>query len=52
MAQSTSEAIRMIQQGAVKLEGKKVEKKETMLTKGTTNLVQVGKRKIAKILIS
>ena len=52
MVQSTSEAIRMIQQGAVKLEGKKVEKKETMLTKGTTNLVQVGKRKIAKILIS
>ena len=52
MVQSTSEAIRLIEQGAVKVEGEKVLKKDFPLSKGTTYLLQVGKRKIANILLS
>ena len=52
MAKSTSEAIRLIEQGAVKVEGEKVLKKDFPLSKGTAYLLQVGKRKIANILLS
>jgi tyrosyl-tRNA synthetase len=52
MVKSTSEAIRLIEQGAVKIEGEKVLKKDFLLSKGTTYLLQVGKRKIANILLS
>ena len=52
MVQSTSEAIRLIEQGAVKVEGEKVLKKDFPLNKGTAYLLQVGKRKIANILLS
>ena len=52
MVQSTSEAIRLIEQGAVKVEGEKVLKKDFPLSKGTSYLLQVGKRKIANILLS
>ena len=52
MVQSTSEAIRLIEQGAVKVEGEKVLKKDFPLSKGTAYLLQVGKRKIANILLS
>ena len=52
MVQSTSEAIRLIEQGAVKVEGEKVLKKDFPLSKGMAYLLQVGKRKIANILLS
>jgi tyrosyl-tRNA synthetase len=52
MVKSTSEAIRLIEQGAVKVEGEKVLKKDFPLNKGTAYLLQVGKRKIANILLS
>jgi tyrosyl-tRNA synthetase len=52
MAKSTSEAMRLIEQGAVKVEGEKVLKKDFPMNKGITYLVQVGKRKIANILLS
>ena len=52
MVKSTSEAIRLIEQGAVKVEGEKVLKKDFPLSKGTSYLLQVGKRKIANILLS
>jgi len=52
MVKSTSEAIRLIEQGAVKVEGEKVLKKDFPLSKGTAYLLQVGKRKIANILLS
>jgi tyrosyl-tRNA synthetase len=52
MVKGTSEAIRLIEQGAVKIEGEKVLKKDFLLSKGTTYLLQVGKRKIANILLS
>jgi len=46
---STSEAFRMIKQGAVKLDGVKVEDKGLTLNKGTVIVAQVGKRKFARI---
>ena len=52
MVKSTSEAMRLIEQGAVKVDGVKVLKKDFRLSKGTTYLLQVGKRKIANILLS
>jgi len=49
---STSEAMRAIKQGGVKLDSVKVEDKNLQLTKGTTVVAQVGKRKFAKVTIS
>ena len=46
---STSEAIRMIRQGAVKIDGTRVEDTKLVLKAGTSGVVQVGKRKFAKI---
>ncbi|OQW84415.1 MAG: tyrosine--tRNA ligase [Proteobacteria bacterium ST_bin16] len=48
---STSEALRMIEQGAVKLDGEKVEDKSTKIKRGTSVVIQVGKRKFAKTII-
>ena len=48
---STSEALRMIDQGAVKLDGEKVDDKSMKLKKGITVVIQVGKRKFAKVVI-
>ena len=48
---STSEALRMIQQGAVKLNNEKVSDTKTIVQKGSSNLIQVGKKKVAKIFI-
>ena len=49
---STSEAIRLIKQGAIKVNDEKVEDTKFMLKKGTSNLVQVGKKKAATININ
>jgi tyrosyl-tRNA synthetase len=51
LTSSTSESFRMIQQGAVKLDGEKVTDRALTLAKGTTVIAQVGKRKFAKITI-
>jgi len=51
MVESTSEAIRAIQQGGVKLDSVKIEDKNLKLNKGLTVVAQVGKRKFAKITI-
>ena len=49
---STSEANRMIKQGAVKLDGKeKVTDSRMMIELGTTQIYQVGKRKFAKVTL-
>jgi len=48
---STSEAIRMIGQGGVRLNGEKVADKGLELAKGETVVIQVGKRKFAKVAI-
>jgi tyrosyl-tRNA synthetase len=49
LTSSTSEALRMIEQGAVKLDETKVTDKGLSLTRGTTVIAQVGKRKFARI---
>jgi tyrosyl-tRNA synthetase len=52
LVESTSEAIRTIQQGGVKINSEKVTDKNLQLTKGATVVAQVGKRKFAKIILS
>ncbi len=51
LVESTSEAIRAIEQGGVKLDSEKVTDKNLQLNKGVTVVAQVGKRKFAKISI-
>lgn len=52
LVESSSEAMRAIQQGGVKLDSEKVEDKNLQLYKGVTVVAQVGKRKFAKITLS
>lgn len=49
---STSEALRMIEQGGVRLDGVKVSDRALSLKPGTTVVLQVGKRKFARISLS
>ncbi|MBN1684633.1 MAG: tyrosine--tRNA ligase [Gammaproteobacteria bacterium] len=49
LVSSTSEAYRMIEQGAVKIDGQKIEDKDLFAKKGTTHIYQVGKRRFAKV---
>jgi tyrosyl-tRNA synthetase len=49
---STSEALRMIEQGGVRLDGEKVSDRALVLKSGTTVVLQVGKRKFARISLS
>ncbi|GAA4808564.1 tyrosine--tRNA ligase [Marinicella pacifica] len=46
---STSEAIRMVNQGAVKIDGEKITDPKKMMAAGTQGVFQVGKRKFADI---
>jgi tyrosyl-tRNA synthetase len=48
---STSEALRMIEQGGVKLDGERVSDRGLKLAKGTVAVAQVGKRKFARITV-
>lgn len=52
LVESTSEAMRAIKQGGVKLDSVKVEDKNLQLNKGLTVVAQVGKRKFAKVTIA
>ena len=49
---STSEALRMIAQGGVKLDGEKVSDKALKLVAGAQVVVQVGKRKFARVTLT
>ena len=46
---STSEAFRMIKQGAVKIDGERVEDKVLNVSAGSAHVYQVGKRKFARV---
>lgn len=48
---STSEALRMIRQGAVKIDGEKVEDDKLKITAGTSAVFQVGKRRVARVTV-
>ena len=52
MLKSTSEAMRLIRQGGVKVDGEKVSDEKHKLTKGKESLIHVGKKKIAKITLN
>lgn len=49
LVDSTSEAFRMIKQGAVKIDGEKVDNKDLQLSAGFSGIVQVGKRRMIRI---
>ena len=51
LVSSTSEAMRMIKQGAVKMDGEKLEDSRMTLLAGTVAVFQVGKRKFAKVTL-
>ncbi len=48
---STSEAMRMIDQGAVRLNGERVEDKGRLMAAGEKAVLQVGKRKFAAVVL-
>ncbi|MCW8986994.1 MAG: tyrosine--tRNA ligase [Gammaproteobacteria bacterium] len=49
LTQSTSESLRMLKQGAVKIDGDKVEDKGMEIEAGSEHIYQVGKRRFAKV---
>ncbi len=49
---STGEAVRMIEQGGVRLDGDKVVDKLLVVPKGATVVAQVGKRKFARVTVN
>jgi tyrosyl-tRNA synthetase len=49
---STSEALRMIEQGGVKLDGEKVSDKALQLKAGAVVVAQVGKRKFGRVTVA
>ncbi|MDD5242147.1 MAG: tyrosine--tRNA ligase [Sulfuricella sp.] len=51
LSASTSDALRMIDQGGVKLDGEKLSDKTLKLKSGETVVAQVGKRKFARISV-
>ena len=52
LVSSTSEAFRMIKQGAVKIDGERVEDRALHVEAGSTHIYQVGKRKFARVTLS
>jgi len=51
LTNSTSDAMRMIRQGAVKADGEKVEDTKLMVEAGTQQVFQVGKRRFARVTV-
>ena len=49
---STSEALRMIEQGGIRMDGERVSDKALQLAPGTTVVLQVGKRKFARVTVT
>mgnify|MGYP001819720925 CR=1 FL=1 len=51
LTSSTSEAMRMIKQGAVRVDGDRIEDKGMTFDPGSSHVFQVGKRKFARVTI-
>jgi tyrosyl-tRNA synthetase len=49
---STSDAFRMIKQGAVRIDGQRVEDRNLTIKSGSTHVFQVGKRRFARITVT
>ena len=52
LTSSTSEAYRMIGQGGVRVDGERISDRDTALEPGNTYVIQVGKRKFARVRIT
>ncbi len=52
LVSSTSEAFRMIKQGAVRIDGERVEDRGLQIESGSTHIYQVGKRKFARVTLA
>ena len=51
LTQSTSDALRMIKQGAVKIDGERVENSKLEIAAGSCHIYQVGKRRFARVSV-
>ena len=51
LVSSTSEAFRMLKQGAVRIDGESVEDRKIEIATGMTHVFQVGKRKFARVTV-
>ncbi len=51
LVKSTSDAMRMIKQGAVKVDGERVEDSRLQMPVDSCHIYQVGKRRVAKVVI-
>ena len=52
LVSSTSEAFRMIKQGAVRIDGERVEDRGLQVAAGSSHVYQVGKRKFARVTLA
>jgi len=52
LGSSTSEAFRMIEQGAVKIDGERIEDRSLQISAGSTSVYQVGKRRFSRISLT
>lgn len=52
LVSSTSEGFRMIKQGAVRVDGARVESRDVTLAAGTDVVLQVGRRKFARLTVT
>ena len=52
LVSSTSEAFRMIKQGAVKIDGQRVDDRALHIEAGSSNVYQVGKRRFARVSLT
>ncbi len=51
LTQSTSDALRMIRQGAVKIDGERITDSKLLIAPGTAHVYQVGKRRFARVSV-
>ncbi len=52
LVSSTSEAFRMIKQGAVKIDGEKIDDRNLVVSAGTNHVYQVGKRRFTRVVLT
>jgi tyrosyl-tRNA synthetase len=52
LTSSTTEALRLVEQGGVKVDGEKITDKGLMLPTGKTCVIQVGKHKFARVTVT
>jgi tyrosyl-tRNA synthetase len=51
LVNSTSDAMRMIKQGAVRIDGERIEDSKLVIQSGTQHIYQVGKRRFARVSV-